>query len=120
MNVHMRDGLPGSQAIVNADVEGVRGELPVENALLLPDYFEQRVMLLGRQIKKRSNVSIRDRERVTWRDRIPVSDGKSHAIGRDDPVWLHLTKRTFKRHSPFYINIVRERAYWVTYPHHQS
>jgi hypothetical protein len=40
MDMHMRDGLAGGWAIVDADVEGVRGELDVEDTLLFPDKFE--------------------------------------------------------------------------------
>ena len=47
MDVHVSDGLAGGRAIVDADVEAVRGELPVENPLLFPNDLEQRVMLLG-------------------------------------------------------------------------
>src|ERR1700735_3274803 len=68
MDVHVSDGLAGGRSIVDADVEGVRGEFPVEKSLLFPDDLEQRVMLLGRQVEKRSHVSMRDRERVARRD----------------------------------------------------
>jgi hypothetical protein len=114
MHVDMGDGLSGGRAIVNADVESVRRELFVENALLLPDDFEQRVLFFGRQIKKRSNVSIRDRQRVTWRDGIPVSDGKCQRIGCDDATAFHGTKGAFKRHALFYINIASGHAYWAS------
>jgi hypothetical protein len=58
MDVHVSDGLAGGRAIVDADVEGVRGVLHVENPLLFSDDFEQRVMRLGRQVEKRFRVSI--------------------------------------------------------------
>jgi len=45
MDVHVSDGLAGGWAIIDADVEGVRGELPVENPLLFPNDFEQRDLL---------------------------------------------------------------------------
>ena len=110
MDVHVSDGLAGGWAIVDADVEGVRGELPVENPLLLPDDLEQRVTLLGRQVEKRSHVSMRDCERVTRRDRIAVANGKRQGIRCNDPASVHLTKGAFEVHAAFYPNIGVERG----------
>jgi hypothetical protein len=46
MDVHVSDGLAGGRAIVDADVEGVRGEFQVEPPLLFPNDLEQRGLLL--------------------------------------------------------------------------
>ena len=110
MDVHVSDGLAGGRPIVDADVEGVRGELGVENPLLFSDDLEQRGLLLERQFEKRPHVSMRDRERVTRRDGIAVADGKGEGIRCHDPASVHLTKRAFGGHVPFYPNIERERC----------
>jgi hypothetical protein len=110
MDVHVSDGLAGGRPIVDADVEGVRGELRVENPLLFSDDLEQRGLLLERQFEKRPHVSMRYRERVTRRDRIAVAYGKRQGIRCDNPPSIHRTKRAIGRHAPFYPNMGRERG----------
>ena len=80
MDMDVSDGLTGGWAIVDADVVGVRTEFRVENPLLFADELEQCVMLLGRQIEERSNVPIRDNERMAGRYRICVADGNSQGV----------------------------------------
>jgi hypothetical protein len=89
MDMHVRDGLAGGRAIIDADIEAVRAELRVENPFLVPDQIEQRLLLPGREVEKRTHVSIRDREGMTPRHRIAVADGKRQGIRRNNPVLLY-------------------------------
>jgi hypothetical protein len=64
MDVHVRDGLAGGRAIIDADVEGVRSELHVDNPLFVP----------GRPRTARPALA------ATGRKTIPRIDAVSHEV----------------------------------------
>lgn len=84
MNVQVAHCLPGSSAIVDADVVPGRAELRVKLLLRRREQCEHRRTLVGSDVKERGHMSNGDHERMTRADRVAIAKCEREAIARQN------------------------------------
>lgn len=82
MNVQMAHCLPGSSAIVDADVVPGRAELRVKLLLRRLEKAEHRRALVRCDVKERSHMPDGDHERMTGADRVGIAECERETIAR--------------------------------------
>ena len=82
MNVQVPHCLPGSSAIVDADVVPGRAELCVKLLLRRFEQREDRRALVGSDVKERDHMPDGDHERMTGADRVGIAKCERETIAR--------------------------------------
>lgn len=80
MNVQVAHRLPGSSAIVDADVVPGGAELRVKLLLRRLEKAEHRRALVRRDVKERGNMSDRNHERMAEADRVGIAECECETI----------------------------------------
>lgn len=82
MDVQVTYGLPGSSAIVDADVVPGRAELRVKLLLRRLEQREHRRALARSDVKDRGHMPDGDHKRMPGADRVGISKGERETIAR--------------------------------------
>ena len=81
MNMKVRNGLPGSSPIVDADVVALRAELFVGNSLGLIQQGQKLCAFIRFKVKERADVSLGDDQGVARRDRECIAHNQPQRAG---------------------------------------